>query len=200
MMPARRTSNIRNPLRKRAFIFILFLFGITLVLSGCWSPPFAGNDQMPVLSEAYRPPTLAATLKVTADESQTPTLLSTRSFSTTRLAPAASCTNNLSFKSDLTIKDGSTVSPGTTLDKRWKALNSGTCNWDENYSLRLINGSHLGINDRQPLYPAIAGSEFTLRLVFTAPSEPGSYQSAWQAFDPQGNAFGDPVFIDFDVK
>jgi hypothetical protein len=36
--------------------------------------------------------------------------------------------------------------------------------------------------------------------VFKAPSEPGSYRSAWQAYNPQGEPFGDPFFIDFVVE
>ena len=36
-------------------------------------------------------------------------------------------------------------------------------------------------------------------ILFIAPEEPGTYRSAWQARDPQGNLFGDPIFIEIVV-
>jgi hypothetical protein len=37
-------------------------------------------------------------------------------------------------------------------------------------------------------------------MVFTAPSEAGTYRSAWQAHDPSGEPFGDLFFIEFVVS
>jgi hypothetical protein len=124
----------------------------------------------------------------------------TRPVLTPRVSATVPCTNNLTFEADLTIPDGTIVTPGSSLDKRWQVQNSGTCNWDENYSLKLINGVEMGQLPEQKLFPARAGSEFSLRLVFTAPSEPGAYRSAWQAFSPEGDAFGDPIFIEITVQ
>jgi hypothetical protein len=45
------------------------------------------------------------------------------------------------------------------------------------------------------LYPAKSGTQATIQIVFTAPFTDGVYESAWQAFDPQGNPFGDPIYI-----
>ena len=39
-----------------------------------------------------------------------------------------------------------------------------------------------------------------LRIVFIAPLEAGTYRSAWQAYNPQGVAFGDPFYIEFAVS
>ncbi len=101
---------------------------------------------------------------------------------------------------DLTIPDGSDVAAGSTLDKRWEVQNSGSCNWTEEYSLRLIAGVDLGTNPQQALYPARSGMRAVIRMVFQAPLEPGAYRSAWQAYAPSGEAFGDPIFIDFGVS
>jgi hypothetical protein len=109
------------------------------------------------------------------------------------------CTSSLRFIEDITIPDGTAVNPGGSLDKRWRVENSGTCNWDTNFSLRLINGDPLGAASPLPLYPAVAGSAAALRIMFTAPLESGVYRSAWQAHDPAGNPFGDPVFIEIVV-
>jgi len=116
-----------------------------------------------------------------------------------RPTPEPACTNALWFFQDLTIPDGTEVSPGEKLDKRWLVKNAGTCNWDERYQVRLIAGPGMGIPQTQALYPARAGTEVTLRMTFIAPSEPGTYRSAWQAFAPDGEPFGDPFFIEVAV-
>lgn len=114
------------------------------------------------------------------------------------IAPPA-CTNQLTFIDDLTIPDGSVLPPGEALDKRWQVENSGTCNWDERYSLRLIAGSNLGSPSELALYPARSGTLVDIRILFTAPEEAGAYRSAWQAYDPTGEPFGDQIFIDIVV-
>jgi hypothetical protein len=52
----------------------------------------------------------------------------------------------------------------------------------------------------QALYPARSGTQVELRIVFTAPNEPGIYRSAWQAHDPEGQPFGDQFFIEIVVE
>ena len=51
------------------------------------------------------------------------------------------------------------------------------------------------IVDEIALYPAKSGAQVTLQIAFTAPFEQGVYESAWQAFDPNGLPFGDAVYI-----
>lgn len=108
--------------------------------------------------------------------------------------------DSLTFLEDITIPDGTLVNPGDRLDKHWLIKNSGSCNWDEEYRIKLISGPDLGVPAEQALYPARSGFEATLRIVFTAPQEPGYYQSAWQAFNPRDVPFGDPFFIEVQVE
>ena len=110
------------------------------------------------------------------------------------------CQDGLTFVSDITIPDGSEIEANATLDKRWEVNNSGNCNWDERYRLRLMSGEGLNVAEEQMLYPARSGTQAVLRIVFQAPETPGNYRSAWQAYNPDGQAFGDPIFIDFIVK
>jgi hypothetical protein len=113
-----------------------------------------------------------------------------------RPTPTPICTNSLWFLADVTIPDGTAVEPGELLDKRWEVRNNGTCNWNEYYQVRLIAGPSMGLPAQQALYPALSGIDIVIRMVFIAPDEPGNYRSAWQAYDPLGNSFGDPFFID----
>ena len=105
------------------------------------------------------------------------------------------CVNSLTFLEDLTIPDNSFVTYGSTIDKQWLVENSGTCNWNSDYRLMHIGGAALGAQEELALYPARAGTQAAIQITFTAPFTDGEYESAWQAFDPGGLAFGDPIFI-----
>jgi hypothetical protein len=111
-----------------------------------------------------------------------------------------SCSDSLAFMEDLTIPDGTSVSPGAVLDKRWQVLNSGTCNWEAGYTVQRTAGPELGAPQNLALYPARSGGEAMLRIEFIAPNEAGTYRSAWQAYNPDGIAFGDPFYIEFVVS
>lgn len=112
----------------------------------------------------------------------------------------ANCVNQLGFLDDLTIPDGMEVSPGEEITKRWLIRNEGSCNWNRSYSLQLISGLSLGTGKVQELYPARQSAEAVVEIIFTAPDNPGRYNSWWQAYDPDGNRFGDPIYMDISVQ
>lgn len=118
------------------------------------------------------------------------------------ISPTATppCTDGLAFLEDLTIPDGTVVSPGASVDKRWQVQNNGSCNWDPRYRLKFVGGIEMGAAIEQALFPARAGSQAIIRITFTAPSEPGTYTTAWQAFDPDGEPFGDAIFMEIIVE
>lgn len=105
------------------------------------------------------------------------------------------CSSNLTFVSDLTIPDNASIAYGSTIDKQWIVENSGSCHWSSDYRLKHIGGAALGAPEEIALYPARAGTQATIQILFTAPFTDGEYESAWQAVDPQGIAFGDPIFM-----
>lgn len=148
----------------------------------------------------FVPPTEAPQLIPAAQPTanSTPTIVSTQIVVTPTVTPP--CTNNLTFVKDVTIPDGTTVTPNQSIDKQWLVTNSGTCNWDSKYHLKLISGNAMGAANEQTLFPARAGAQVTLRIVFTALSTAGDYQSVWQAIAPDGTAFGDPVSIKISVS
>lgn len=170
----------------------LFLMVLLIFTSGC-SPLFSAQEAAPQQTPFFRPPTpiSAGTPKtsqsISADSSGNPTA-------------TVECRDNLTFLSDLTIPDGTIVSPGSTLDKRWEVENSGNCNWGSNYRIRIIAGTEMGAQKEQALYPARSGTRAVIRILFNAPNETGTYRSAWQAFDEQGEPFGDPFFIEITVQ
>ncbi len=116
------------------------------------------------------------------------------------LTSTPACEDGLTFITDVTIPDFSVIAPGIALDKQWLVQNSGSCNWDDRYRLRMVDGNGLGASLEQSLYPARAGMQVTLRIAFVAPNDPGEYFSEWQAFNSQGIPFGQTFFIKIIVQ
>ena len=148
----------------------------------------------------YIPPTAAG--EELPPIALTPTSSSSLSTPSPQASPSATpeCTNDLIFIEDVTIPDQTVVSPGATLDKRWQVENNGSCNWDERYRIKWVSDSKLGTLTERALYPARSGTQATLRILFVAPSESGTYRSAWQAFSPVGEPFGEPFYIEIAVE
>ena len=187
--------NLRRNLRHNLPCVFGLLAFLGLLLPGC-----TGRD-LPVTP--YLPPTAAA--QSTPFNFPTPVLTSSNTSPnspaiTARPTVLPTCTRGLDFLDDLTIPDGASTRSGETLDKRWRVLNSGTCNWEASYAVKLVAGPDLGAPKEQSLFPARGGTEAIIRMSFTAPDEPGVYRSAWQAFDPEGEAFGDAFFIEIVVE
>ena len=105
------------------------------------------------------------------------------------------CFNDLRFIQDLTIPDNTATTFGLSLDKQWLVENSGTCHWNADYRLRNIGGATLGAPAEIALYPARAGTQVTIQIIFTAPFAEGFYESGWQAIGADGNPFGDPIYM-----
>jgi hypothetical protein len=179
----------------------LFLVAALFFLSAC--TPVIPQPEASQSQEPFRPPTPVSAFASTAEGegSSTPEAgADSSSAESPNPTVTVPCSNNLAFLKDVTIPDGTVVAPEATLDKRWEVHNSGNCNWGESYRVRLIAGSELGAQREQALFPARSDSRVILRIVFKAPLEPGTYRSAWQAFNPQGEPFGDPFFIEVTVQ
>jgi hypothetical protein len=144
----------------------------------------------------FRPPTPIPPTPPLPTTTPIPAILPPTLVPTETLTPTPEpCTHGLSFVDDLTIPDGTSFFPGASIDKQWLVQNSGSCHWDASYRLKWVRGSLLGAADDQPLFPARAGTQATLRIVFTAPADAGAYESVWQAVDPDRNVFGDLIFM-----
>lgn len=177
------SNQIRN---QSAWIFLALCSIMLLVSCSLWQPD--RSDPRSKSQPQFVPPTLAASTPVTSalvtplPVSQTP-----------------GCTDNLKWLSDLTIPDGTFVQRGVTLEKQWEVENNGSCHWTKDYSLRLIGGPDLGANSTQSLYPAQSGTRAVIDVIFTAPMELGTYRTAWQAYNPSGQLFGDPIYMEIVV-
>lgn len=177
----------RNSIQQHHRVLLVVLLGFGLV-SGC--RPVTRTPEITGTPQFYKPAPPVA---------ETPTPMANPEDISRPLATPV-CIDNLTFIADATIPDGTEVQPNSTLDKRWEVKNSGNCNWDERYRLRLIAGPGMEADQEQALFPARSGTQVLIQIVFQAPGEPGTYRSAWQAYNPDGQPFGDPIFIDIVVK
>jgi hypothetical protein len=172
----------------------ILLTGLVLLLgSGC-APILEQSSERQQMTPLFRPPALPT--------QPAPTLSAAQAISEgldAAAQPDANCEDNLTFRADITIPDGMEVTGLATMDKRWEVENTGTCSWGSGYRVRLIAGPEMNAQKEQALYPARAGTRATIRILFQAPAEAGPYRSAWQAFNAQGEPFGDPFFIDIAV-
>jgi len=175
-------QNMGMQSQKRLACLPMFFVFMLVSLTAC-------GGSAPVLTPFQLPTSIA---------NPAPLILTTASIPAN--TPTLTCTNNLLFLQDLTIPDNTAVAPGSSLEKQWQVQNNGTCNWDGRYRLRLINGDALGAPAEQALFPARSGSQVVIRITFTAPSGAGTYISEWQAYDPQGYAFGDSFFMKIAVS
>ncbi len=195
---------MKSPVTKN-LVWITFLAAI-LLLCACQSdletavPNYADVLRDTVVAEAYRQtqanlptstplpvPTLTdtstPTVIPTIVRSQTPELTSTNIEGCNRLAAG----NPL----DVTIPDGSVMQPGMQFVKTWKLVNSGACKWTRLYRLVFFSGNPMEAMQSQLLQDEVlSGESVELSVIFTAPMEPGVYQSNWMLQSPDGELFG----------
>ena len=143
----------------------------------------------------FRPPTQLPSTQIIPTNTPVPIIFTAIPSATVKPTLTGPCTNNLTFMDDITIPDDTVVFFGATIDKQWLVTNSGTCSWNSTYRLKWIGGETFGALEEQSLFPARSGTQATLRILFTAPTVEGAYESAWQAYGPDGSAFGDPIFM-----
>ena len=172
-----------KPRSKQGLGVFIFYLGITfLLLTGCSSQVSNQTLFLPpttvILPDSSLIDETATTEGLPRIGSSTPTINN-------------NCINNLLYIEDLTFPDGTIVKAGIPIKKQWRVENNGSCNWNSRYLLRWVSGDDLGGEPEIALYPAKAGSKAIIQIDIIAPNQPGTYTATWNAFDPNGQPFGD---------
>jgi hypothetical protein len=127
----------------------------------------------------------------------TPTFTSTSSTplaSATGILPTASCYGLILLK-DVTIPDGTVMTPGQKFTKTWQVQNTGTCNWDAGFKFVFISGDSMG-GVPQALTTSVApGGNMDISIAMTAPSKTGNVTGHWRMSQANGTLFGADVFV-----
>src|SRR5919201_491188 len=103
--------------------------------------------------------------------------------------------DNAAYVADVTIPDGTILSPGQRFTKTWQIQNTGTSTWDGRYHWQFEAGAPLGTVRvvTAPAVPPGATALFSVEMV--APQQPGSYRGFWQMTDPSGAVFGHQAWV-----
>jgi hypothetical protein len=111
-----------------------------------------------------------------------------------------------SFITDVTIPDGTAISPGATFTKTWRLKNTGTCTWTTSYALIFVGGEQMKASSQIPLgAEVVSGSTVDVSVTFTAPTSEGKYHSSWKIKNASGSQFGTGAknasfYVDIEVK
>ena len=119
--------------------------------------------------------------------------------------PTGDSCNNSVFEGDITIPDGSVVAPGTNFQKVWKIRNTGTCLWDDGYTLVYIGGSTPNLDPYNFEFKknsdfVSSGEAIDIGLNLTTPCTPGKYEGHWRMRNDQGYYFGTILSVYVEVK
>lgn len=117
-----------------------------------------------------------------------------------RLTPSASVVYEHATYVRDRIADGSPFPPGALVEQQWTVRNAGAAPWGAGYELALLSGDRLGESVAFPVPPTPPGAEAHLPLTFTAPATPGAYRSYWKLRNPQGEWFGERLWVDIRVE
>ena len=160
---------------------------ITLTAAAFTSTPLPATE-----TPAPELPTATATLAFTTDPTQI------------ALGTPGELCDNFSFDNatvDVTILDGTQMTPGQEFVKTWKIKNTGICAWGDGYGL--IYAGYADDMDGQavPLGTLVeVGQEVDVSVNFKAPAKVGEYTSAWQMANALGIPFGKAIFVKIIVK
>ena len=114
-------------------------------------------------------------------------------------APAA-CKNGMTFVQDVTIPDGSQITGGAGFQKTWRVQNTGTCTWDQTFILMYVSGDQM--SGQNVYVPAVVapGQVVDLSVNLIAPNANGTYKGYWQMRSPQGQNFGQTIWVKISVN
>jgi len=106
--------------------------------------------------------------------------------------PLDSECDHITWGTDITIKDGTTLKPGQVFTKTWRLKNSGACIWTSDYALVLVSGHAM----QAPASVQITtdgvepGKTVDVSITLVAPKEPGEYQGFFKLRNNDGINFG----------
>jgi len=95
------------------------------------------------------------------------------------------------FVKDISIPDGSTLSPGKSFTKTWRLKNVGTCSWSTSYALIFISGDGMSAPSAVSLPSKVnPGDMVDLSVNLVAPTQKGQYHGNWKLRNAAGAVFG----------
>jgi len=104
------------------------------------------------------------------------------------------CNLDATYRDDVTIPDGTVLSPGEEFTKTWAIENSGDCAWDTGFELVWVAETQMGDTISVQVPKAEPGDVVQISVPLVAPSTAGQYRSNWQ-MRVNGEVFGDEIYL-----
>ena len=195
---------------KIAFLIIVF----ALVLSACSGEGESLADETTVngvytqvaLTLSAQPtvvtPTSAPTLTLVPTTTLIPTVLRTATsapVSSSSGGGAVGCDNS-AYLSDVTIPDGTVITPGSTFTKTWSLQNTGSCEWTTSYSIVFYSGNAMSGVSTSLSEAVSSGGSASISVELTAPTTTGSYTGYWRLQNASEVSFGEAVYVQIVVS
>lgn len=163
--------------KKRRLFNILII--VLLFLSACNLPSNNPEGAEATAAAQTVEALLSATPLLTHTASPTPlatiTPIPSAAVTNTPVATATSNCNVAQFVTDITIPDGTVMTPGQAFTKKWRIKNIGSCAWN-GYTLAFDSGEAMGAVSSKPIPAVSPGQEIDLEINFTAPAVPNTYR------------------------
>jgi hypothetical protein len=106
----------------------------------------------------------------------------------------------LAFVRDVTIPDGTQMTPGQSFTKTWLVSNTGSCAWESGFIFNVVGGNSMGgvaVTLNQRVEP---GRQYEFSVPMIAPTNAsGEVTGTWRLADANGSFFGDGVFVQINV-
>jgi len=108
----------------------------------------------------------------------------------------------MAFAADVTIPDNTQLSPSSEFTKTWRVKNTGSTTWNSGYQLVYWDG--VPGNEVEKVLPVKQvkltsevkpGAEADVSVKMVSPSKNGTYKIWWRMVNPQGNPFGDQLYV-----
>jgi len=140
--------------------------------------------------QASNPPTTTPVPSPSAmTEVTSPMPINTLVLSTSTSGVAGGCANSI-YISDVTIPDGTVMSPGQTFTKTWAVQNTGSCAWNTSYKLGFAFGTAMSGASTAIPQSVAPGAQTQISVNLVAPSSLGNYTGNWRLQNDQGQYFG----------
>lgn len=100
------------------------------------------------------------------------------------------CIDDMAFVADVTVPDGTVVTPGQRIDKVWRLRNIGSCTWGPGYTAVFVSGNPMSAPPAVSIPNTPPGAVVDVAVTMYAPAAPGSHVSYWQLRNAAGVLFG----------
>jgi next-to-BRCA1 protein 1 len=95
----------------------------------------------------------------------------------------------------VTVPDGTVLMPGETFEKIWRISSSGCAPWPVGTRWVFVAGDRMGTPGAVAVADTPVGGAADVAVLMVAPDTPGTYRGYWQMQTPDGEFFGERVYV-----